>query len=278
MTEAVRAFLYPILEPGNLSFPDASYGQEFAKGVDRCSVTLTHRLEGCPFLERLIARRQAAYSCVVSIPITGYRRLFVSEGATQLIRWDEDSLGEPPFFRPQIIATSDIRCVLAQDDGVGPDWVGRPVAIGKGAKLGFGPYHRMASSIQTLLRINLDPDLAPGTFSVQPCTNDGFHFNVGVAADLHPFLRWGGEAPLQRRSILTHVVGSCLELLRKDYSGKDEEGEESWKSHSNLRALAIELANHGLPPWDADGFKPEMAATIMHPHKPPAGQGDPDPE
>lgn len=277
MSGHIRAYQYPILEERNLSFPGGSFEHVFTGGPGRCSATLTHKLQGCPFIERLITRREAVYSCAVSIPVTGYRRLHTSETETQQIEWSEDDLGEPPYFRPLVVAVKDIRRRLTEDDGVGPEWAGQEVRIERGAKLGFGHFYQMKSSMENLVTIHKDTDLPDGVFIVDdPCTTHGFHFKVRMAAGLYRFVQHPGDARLHRKSVLTHVVSSCFERLRRDY--RDGDGEEGWRSHSNLRALADIFGALGLTMWDDPDFSPEEAATRMYPHKPPRQDADSDPD
>lgn len=279
MIEGVRAYQYPILEKGNRSFPGASYNPEFAQSRDPCSVMLTHRLGACPFLERLIAERQAVYCCVVSVPITGYRCLHIASENPQVLTWDKDELGEPPFFRPQIVAVCGVRCRLGEDDGVNPAWVGREVSIEKGARLGLGPYYRMASSShRPLLKIERDRTYPEGTFTVDDCTNEGFYFLVKASEKLYRFLVEGSEAPLHRASIYTHIVSCCLECLRREYSGRDDDGDEIWRNHPNLVALATELERKEQPRWDDREFIAEKVAAALHPHitPQPGGSAEPD--
>lgn len=275
MTEGVSAFQYPIVEEGNLSYVGASYTPKFSLGEESFSMMLEHHLRGCPLLEKLIDDEQAAYSCVVAVPITGYRKLFKSSNSVQQIKLDEEYLGEPPFFRPQIIAVRDIQHKLTEEDGVNPMWFGRTVSMVKGAKLGIAPYYRSTASIFNMLRIHIDPNLSKGSFTVLPCADEGFYFKVNAAKDLYWFLQKKGEAPRHRSSILTHVVSCCFEILRKDYSDNEVE-EKSWHGHSNLQALSKILEQHDCQMWDEPDFKPEEAATALYPHKPtiPAENND----
>lgn len=267
MTESVKAYLYPIMEEGNLSYPEGSYEHDFAPGKNPCSVVLTHKLLRCPFLEKWLEKGRAEFACAVSIPKAGYRRVHTSSDNVQEIQWSEDDLGEPPYFRPFIVATEPIKGKLTKEDGVSEEWVSHEVDIKKGAKIGFGPLYRMASSLQHLLSVHLDEELDDGALCIEECTEDGYYFKVFVAADLHRFLRYPGEHPMHRMSIFTHIVSSCFKLLHDRYTS-NREGED-WNNFSNLRALQKMFEQNEVEMWDSDNFSPDEAATKLYPHCPP---------
>ena len=108
---------------------------------------------------------------------------------------------------------------------------------------------------------------------MRPDTNDGFKFMVALAADLHAFLRHP-RAPRHRRNIMTHIVSAAaFASLHKDY--REDDGEEGWRTHSNLSALADFIEAQGLPIWDDPEFHPERIATALYPHLlPELGEAD----
>ena len=63
---------------------------------------------------------------------------------------------------------------------------------------------------------------------------------------------------------MTHIVSAALALLQQDQ--REDDGEEGWRTHSNLTALAHYLEAQGLPLWDHEGFHPERVATALYPH------------
>ena len=267
MAEFVRAFPYPVLEDGNLSFPNGIYDQEFKRGKDNSSVVLTHTLQGAHFLEHLISQGKAVFACAVSIPVTGYRKLHVSREAKHEIFWEPPQLGEPPYFRSLILITKRIKHTLTKEDEVGPEWIDQKITLERGTKIAFGSFYRMSSCAEQLVAISEDSNLDKGSFLAQPCASDGFYFDVKVASDLYTFLKVPGESRSHCDSIATHIVSSCFSILQKEYS--DDNEQDSWRAHSNLRALAQELDHRGLKTWFDEGFSPEKAATVMYPHKVP---------
>ncbi len=276
-SDLVRIFPYPVLQEGNLSFPQGKYSPKVEMSADGCSATVWHVLNGAPLITRLIEEKRAACACSVSIPITSYRRVHRSEDTEQRIEWNKDIVGEPAILHPVVVCLERLQCDLSSDDGVGEAWFGRNVIFEAGAKIALGSFFRTSSSLQSLLSVIRDPELKSGRLFVELGSEDGFYFTVHVAADLHDFLqRWGGEERrLHRNSIFTHVVSRCLELLAKEYGKEEGDGEEGWRCHKNLVALASDLENRGLPIWDDDSFVPEKVATALQPHVVPKVEGDP---
>lgn len=274
--ELVRSLPYPAIEDGNLSYPNGEYLVETTPQQDGVSVLLNHAVKGADFLERVISAGKAKYGCLVSVPLTGYRKLHLSDDARQRVEWNMDVVGEPPMLRPILISVAEIYCTLGPSDGVAEAWQGREIKIPRGARLALKSYLRPNSSLHHLLQVENDTSLRDGCFEVKPCQEDGFYFKVHAASDLFPFLQNASGHEAHRKSVLTHVASRCLEILARDYSSQDEEGEDDskWKSFRNLEALANELAKYELPIWDENGFAADKVATRLYPHRPP----EPEPE
>ena len=95
-SNAVRSHDHPMLESGNLSFPKGRYLLDFRPGEDRSSYVIEHRIEGAALIERLLASGRARYVCIVSSPISSYRRTHLSSEARHEVGWNSDDLGDPP--------------------------------------------------------------------------------------------------------------------------------------------------------------------------------------
>lgn len=269
--EIARSLPYPAIEDGNSSYPNGAYVVEVSSQPDQVSVILNHAVRGAAFLERVISAGKAKYGCVVAVPLTGYRRLHLSDDARQKVEWESGVLGEPPMLRPVVVSVEEIACTLGPDDGVAEAWQGRELHIPKGARLALKNYLRPTSSLQHLLHVVRDQELPNGCFEVKPCDEEGFYFKIHTADDLFPFLQHAGESEAHRKSVLTHVASRCFEILARDYGRQDEEGEDGskWESFRNLVALAGELQRQGLPIWDEDGFAADKVSTQLYPHSPP---------
>ncbi len=268
--EVLRALPYPVLEDGNLSYPDGGYTAEVIPQTDDTGVTICHKISQVPFLDRVIRQGQAKYGCLVAVPLTGYRKLDLSADALQDIKWDMAVVGEPPMLRPLIVSVAEFRVRLGSDDGVAGAWQGPEITFPKGARLALRGYSRTSSSAHELLVINQDQKMPAGSFEVSQCEEEGFYFRVSVASDLYPFLQNAGGHENHRRSILTHIVSRCFEILKQDYRSQSEEEDEraEWEQFSNLKALADELRRHNLPVWDDEDFSADKVATQLYPHKP----------
>ncbi len=269
--QVLRSLPYPVLEDGNLSYPQGEYTVDVTPQTDGASVIIHHQLQGASFLTQLLRQGQAKYGCLVAIPLTGYRKLHLSDDARQHVQWDLAVVGEPPLLRPLIVATTEIMHSFEPEDGVEEVWQGRAVKFPKGARLALRGYLRASSSLAELLEIHQDQEMSAGSFEVEPCTEDGFYFKVSVAPDVFLFLQHAGGYEQHRGSILTHIVSRCFEILQQSYSTQGEDGEEGavWEQFSNLKALAQELNKYELPLWEEEGFAADKVATRLYPHHPP---------
>ena len=275
-SNAVRSHEHPMLESGNLSFPKGRYILDFQPGEDRSSYTITHRIQGAELISRLLDARQARFVCIVSSPISSYRRTHVSETAQQEVRWDADELGESPMFTPMIVCSEAREITLsASRDGVHAIWDREPVTLHKGSRLALGNVIRLESSLLHLLSLHEDRQLKNGQFVVEIET-EPFRFRVNLSTDLHRFLRHHSDE--NRSNIMTHIVTACLARLQHDHPNDD--GDSGWRSHRNLKAFADYLAHKGLEHWGDDDFRPEQVASALYPHVLPksaatdAGEGD----
>ena len=271
-SNAIRSHEIPVLEAGNISYPNGRYALEFEPGADRTSFAVRHRVESAPLISRLLAASKAFYVCAVSSPISSYRRTHLSEDESHEIRWDVNDLGEPPLFTPMIVSAVSCELVLNQEkDGVHEIWDRQRIRLEKGSRLARGPVVQLRSSILHLLSLHEKTDLGDGELYVDALTEQGFQFLVNLSSDLHSFL----QAPRKdgiREHVLTHIVSACLSLLQREFSA-DSDDQGGWKSHRNLCAFADHLESKGLPHWSEDDFRPEWVATKLNPHHIPTETG-----
>ena len=264
-SNAIRSHGFPVLEAGNISFPNGRYSLEFEAGSDRASFVLRHRIEGAPSDLAPARRRQGALRLRrFSSPISSYRRTHVSTKAAQRIQWNQNDLGEPPLFTPMIVSADSCSLLLSEDrDGVHAIWDRQAVTIQRGSRLALGHVVQLRSSILQLLSLYENKDLGDGEFYVDALTEQGFQFKVNLSPNLHRFLQVPRKDGI-RGHVMTHIVTACLGLLQRDFHEDNEE--EGWKSHRNLRAFADFLKSRDLPHWSDDAFRPEEVATKLYPH------------
>ena len=272
-SNAVRFHGFPVLEAGNLSFPDGRYSVDFKPGTDRASFVIDHRIEGAPLVSRLLQDDAARYVCAVSSPMSSYRRIHVSNTPSQSVQWDTEDLGEPPLFTTMIVTV--VRCELRLDrspDGVHEIWHDQHVLLEKGSRIALGPVVQLQSSMLQLLSFRANQELDDGMFLVAAETEGGFRFSVDLNPKLHEFLRYAGR-DRTRENIITHIVTACLSLLQRDFHDAKDDG--GWKSYRNLLAFADFLKAKDLPHWSDEDFRPELVGTALHPHTlPEAAEGE----
>lgn len=268
----VRSFAWPVLQRGDMSFPEGAYVVEIEPDRDRSSFSLAHRIEGAPLIKRLLSDNKAGYVCSISSPSASYRETHVSSDPKHRIKWDPDDLGAPPFFSPMIVSTESYSCKLdSGTDGIADLWHGKYIHLEKGSKLVLGPAFQLQASLLSLLVFKPDDQLSKGQFEVKPNTEDGFRFNVHLANDLFRFLKYKTE-PGVRRNIMSHVVGSALALLQRDYGANV--GDDGWQDFANLKTFAEYLKSEDLPTWNEDEFRPDRVSTTVYPHVVPRQEDD----
>lgn len=273
--EVSRSIPYPVLEDGNLSYPEGQYQVSIVPDGN-VSVVVDHQLQGAPFINRQLVQDKCRFGCLVSVPLTGYRKLELSKDPRQVVQWDIDVIGEPPMLRPIVVTIEEFTCKLDSSDGVNEAWRNRTITFPKGARLALRGYLKAFSSLNQLLEIVKDPNLPAGSLEVQPCSEEGYYFKVKVATDLFSFIQDHRGYQLHRGSILTHIASRCFEILKQNYgpAHDDNEDEGNWRQFRNLLALSELLEQNDLSIWDEDEFSPEKVATRLYPHKLPEQDSD----
>lgn len=260
-SNAIRSHDHPILESGNLSFPEGRYLLDIQPGEHRSSWEITHRIEGASLISMLLEEQKAWYSCIVSSPISSYRETHISRNSRHEVRWNADDLGEAPLFTPAILCSeAQVLTLSAGRDGVHPIWDNQEVILQKGSRLALGSVIQIESSILHLLSLHEDTRLGEGQFDVD-CETEPFRFRVNLHPGLHRFLRYPGSD--LRHNLMTHIVTACLARLQRDYA--DDDGDSGWRSHRNLIAFSDYLDHKGLDHWGDDSFNPEKVATALYP-------------
>ena len=267
-SNAVRSHGFPVLETGNLSFPDGRYAVGFRPGEDRASFVLEHRIEGAPLISRLLQDKIARYVCAVSSPMSSYRQTHVSSTSPQRVQWDTEDLGEPPLFTPMIVsgASCELRLDRSQD-GVHEIWHDKRIVFEKGSRIALGPVVQLRSSILQLLSFHANRELEDGRFVVVAEMEEGFRFRVDLNPRLHAFLKYTSKDST-RDHIMTHIVTACLSFLQRDFV-TDDDDDGGWKSYRNLLAFADFLKDRNLPHWTDEEFRPEQVSTALYPHTVP---------
>ena len=261
-SNAVRSHDHPMLESGNLSFPEGCYSLDFFPGEDRSSYVIEHRIKGAALIERMLEAGQAQYACIVSSPISSYRRTHLSSKVRHEVGWNSDDLCDPPLFTPMILCIEPQTITVdAGRDGVHRIWNKQQIKLQKGSRLALGSVIQLQSSILRLLSLNEDKRLDEGQFVVD-VKEEPFRFHIRVSTGLHRFLRYPKD-PI-RNHIMTHIVTACLARLQKDYANDD--GDTGWQSFRNLRALADYFEHEGHEHWSDCDFRPERVATALYPH------------
>ncbi len=259
-SNSVRMDSHPILESGNLAYPNGRYRLAVDQADSRESLIITHQVVEAPLIENFIDRGVAKYGCIVSSPLSSYRRTHLSCSARQTIEWRRDDLGEPPMFTPMVLCTEPVSVVLDSDKhGVHKIWHGKAVQLRKGARMALGDVFRFEASVAHLISMHEDKSLSSGQFYVEAKT-EPFGFVVRLHPDLHRFIK--RDRGCHRDTIIVHIVTACFSLLQRDYGNNPDS--EGWESYSNLKALAGHLEENEFPHWGSEDFHPEKVATGLY--------------
>ncbi len=262
-SNAVRAHEHPILEAGNISFPDARYELEFGEQDNQMSYSLTHKIIGAPLITDLLEKGDARYACIVSSPVSSFRKTYTSQNPKHEIHWNNQDFGEPPLFTPLIVFWNEEKSITlkADRDGVHRIWDRQTVTLHKGSRLALGSVIELNSSLLQLLTLVADPSLNSGQFVVD-FESEPFRFQVKIHPDLHKFLQHRKDA--HRNNIMTHIVSACFARLQQANANDDD-----LRSQRGLQALSEHLESKGFEDWTDDDFRPEKVASALYPLKLP---------
>ena len=268
LSSSSRAFAWPVLEAGNGSYTNGLYSVFCEAKEHGKSLSLTHSIRDASLIQEWMVSGKVSFVCSVAAPRSMYRKLHISSSQGQLIEWSQCDLGEYPMFTPMIVTRDKIVHVAnSESDGLSPIWGGRELRLPKGARVAVGATFKLQSGINGMLDFNLDDRLGTGQYRVEPSSEDGFKFKVFLAPDLYQHLRYR-RGDLAGANIMTGVVNTAFNILRRDYCEDDSENDgESWRSFRNLIGLTALLDEQGLGHWSDENFKPEMAATGLYPHR-----------
>ncbi|MDE0553445.1 MAG: hypothetical protein OXI24_04470 [Candidatus Poribacteria bacterium] len=266
----IRTENHPVLVSGNKAYPKGRYILEFNQLSTEDSLHLHHQIIEVPLVTNLVKMGKAKFGCIVSSPMSSYRKIHLSSNPRHKVNWDVNDLGEPPMFTPMVICTVPTKIILdTNKHGVHKIWHGETVSLQKGDRLVIGDVIHLEASITHLLSLHEDEELKQGQFRVEAKT-EPFQFYVKLQPELHQFLKIN-KGDILRYNIIVNIVTACFALLQRDYREEND-----WKSHSNLKALKNYLEGKKLPHWAEENFNPEEVATNIYPLSLHKYEGEPE--
>lgn len=275
---AIPARPYPSLEHGSDAFPAGDYRVTVERAAEPFSVVLRHEILDAPLIQRLVDNEVARFACAVAAPRSGFRKFAVSPSARQVLTWDRELLGEPPYFSPSVVLVESHNVHLqSATDGVHPLWDGVTVEFPKGALLAIGSSFQFSGSgLAGLMRPRVVEDIRYGQFVIKPANDPAFTFFIDCTREFYNLLTRREQGSSRRGDAMVHVVSACLRVLRDHYSNSDSDSDQSWEIHPSLRLLADELEHRDLPRWFEDEFEPEQVATALYPYITESSSGEED--
>lgn len=267
----IKSFPFPVLSPGSVDYDDGiEYSADTARMRDGNVVQVSHKLVGDSLVSRLVREGAATFACVVSLPSTMYRRIFVADSQTpecsQTVDYSESGYGddtdavESPMFRPIILVTRDISQAAGQGAGLGALWADSAIEIPEGAIIAFDEWSRFGGEHGGLFLVDKVATMNNGQMQVFPDNAAGFRFRISVGGDLYDRLKFPAQGQeWHRRSVFTHALSVGFRILKEQYG-------EDWNGYQNLCIVAQTLEQEGIPHWGSDEFSPDLAATTLYPH------------
>lgn len=276
-----KGFSFPVLSPVSMDYkPDVEYSADIGVIRGANKIIVTHKLVGDSIVAEFIKKQEAVFGCMVSLPSTMYREVFVCETseptATQEIDYQDSGYSENvqlPLFLPVIIKGEGMDIDgSAKGSGLGALWQDGRVQFPTGGIIGIGSpdWMQIGGVAGGIVVIKADESIDPGIINVQFEMEAGFRFQALVNPSFFNYLQSPGDfntrdpqrERIRVKDVYIHILSRGLEMLS---SGKFPE----WEEHFNLNMLANMLKLHGLPgdpPWDEPEFDAERAATTIYPY------------
>ena len=270
----LKGFPFPVLSDISMDYRS---GVEYSARIDIIgdgdNIIVSHKLIGDSIVAKFLKEQKASFGCVVSLPATMYRKVFVCKThavtpteitAIQDINYEESGYNESlelPLFRPVIIKNGD-DSIDGAEKGAGLEdlWQSDKINFLSGSIIGYADWMSRGGPIGSFIIIKEDPNIPFGGLKVELTKEQGFRFRALV----HPLFFKDLDAPENPRvwDIYIHIFSRGLEKLAAMNMKREE-----WEEFRNLKLLAMLLKKHGQPLWDEDEFHPEVVATTIRPYQ-----------
>ena len=214
-------------------------------------VTVRHRLQRAPTLERLVAADKARWATELRCPKTLYSRIEETTAAHQVVSWKPEDVDGELYVIPGLVAVQafDLRPGGAD---LGPIWRDQPLRVSKGWWLVRGFVRRTQSLGQSLLKFRLNDSLDKGRMRVERVQeDDDLFFYVQLAEDIWP----------ERRNRHLHVSALIGAMGQMPLAFDDPDDEPRI-----VQEIRGRLEKREIPTWtDRDEYDPALAATVLEP-------------
>ena len=264
-----KSFPFPVISAASLDYPGAvEYVGDISR-MDNSGVIVSHKITDDNAVARFLKEGRAVFACIVSLPSTMYRRVFVSDSTLLNVDHQIDYKdsgahdgGEQPKFRPVVIKKGDCR-IAAGDAGLDEQlWSGGDIHFPDGGIIAFDCWKEFKGGAGSLFQFKADVagELEFGMIKVSDDTGEGFRFEVQVHPRFLDAMQEPGDGHKPHvRSVQTHALSRGLEILARDY-------QNNWREFPNLMLLSQRLESEQLPHWEQEQFCPDEVATRLYPH------------
>lgn len=266
-----QSFPFPVLSPDCMDYvAGAEYSATLSYRKD-AGIVLFHKVTDNTLVSELVSQQMAKFACYVSRPQSMFRKLFVHDDGKGLEERQTIAPPDPHFaealegslFRPVVIATEPFNKTTSPHYGLDRDcWDSGDVVIPRGGIIAFDHWKRLKNSSSSIFQIKPLDSLSGGKMTVEVSAENGFEFLTYVSREMYGAIRSASSDKDHVNSILTHALSRGFEML-----AQNEEYKENRGNHLNLSLLEMVFRAKGIPHWSEDNFKPEKAATSLHPHR-----------
>ena len=281
-----KGFSFPMLSPVSLDYKlGVEYSADIAVIRGASKIIVTHKLAGDSIVAEFIKNQKAFFGCMVSLPSTMYREVFVYKETTELTAIQEIDYQDSgysqnvqlPLFLPVIIKEGDDILGSAEGSGLGDLWQAEKVKFPTGGIIGSTDWMRIGGVAGGIVVIKADKSINPGTIKVQFEDEAGFRFQALVSPSFFDYLRSPEDSnPRDPQRERVRVKDVYIHILSRGLEKLSFRKLEEWEEHSNLKLLADMLKQHGQPHWDEPEFDAEKAATTIKPYEFYAEEDDDD--
>ena len=223
----------PIIKEEQADYLNARYSASFVEDEqDLHHIRLSHVLTSGNLVSQLVNEGKAAYGCEVISPTTFYRELYINpreKGSEQELRLSTDEVHlRETMLRPIIVSTQQRAMIkVRREQGLHECFNGRTFDVKQGTILADGGYWDVIASDGRLFSINMDDELASGTYYLGVSYKQSFHFEIYLAPDLHK--NFHSLHPETSKIFLTGILASALEYIgrlcqqKKDFLEEERE-------------------------------------------------------
>lgn len=240
---------------------------------DNPRAEIHHKLIGDSMISQLLEDGKAQFGCELVLKGSFKRNLhlhsdkFSSAETMQSIEWDSRDVCQKVFFRPVIVATTDIEGLkLTKEHCVSDLWEGVSISIPKFAILADAEMKTPDVRTQSLLKFRYEKTFSDFEMDISKPTGGAgrTYFVVKVGKALHELVRSKqSENADLRKALLINALAGAFATLAREFQNDPDNEKAAIESCDILTAVRSKLKAKDIASWDEDpdNFSSIHAAT-----------------